>query len=190
MGMSIKGIDMSVKQLRLDKGWSQEELSQLSGLSVRTIQRIEQGNKAGLESLKALACVFELQVSDLNCVGSHSNVNSPLDKQGMKKMNEEAKDNKESSSPDAKEKAVVIAQVKKIKAFNKSLVSYLGGIFLLFLINLLTSPAYFWVVWPALGWGIALVIQGLSAHEVIAFFGSDWEQKQIEKRLKKKQEEA
>lgn len=32
-----------VKKLRLQRGWSQDHLSQLSGLSVRTIQRIEKG---------------------------------------------------------------------------------------------------------------------------------------------------
>ncbi|WP_309247253.1 helix-turn-helix transcriptional regulator [Shewanella sp. VB17] len=34
---------MIVRKLRLQRGWSQEHLSQLSGLSVRTIQRIERG---------------------------------------------------------------------------------------------------------------------------------------------------
>ncbi len=56
---------MIIRKLRLQRGWSQEQLSQLSGLSIRTIQRIEQGQKAGLESLKSLAAVFEIQVSDL-----------------------------------------------------------------------------------------------------------------------------
>ena len=37
----------------------------MAGLSVRTIQRIEAGNKASLESLKSLASVFEVKVSTL-----------------------------------------------------------------------------------------------------------------------------
>jgi transcriptional regulator with XRE-family HTH domain len=37
----------------------------MSGLSTRTIQRIESGNKASLESLKALASVFEIDISKL-----------------------------------------------------------------------------------------------------------------------------
>lgn len=57
---------MNVRELRLQKGWSQEQLAQLTGLSVRTIQRIEQGHSPGLESLKALAAVFDVQISDLN----------------------------------------------------------------------------------------------------------------------------
>ena len=37
----------------------QERLAELSGLSVRTIQRLEQGQTASVETLKALASVFE-----------------------------------------------------------------------------------------------------------------------------------
>ena len=43
---------MTVRKLRLKRAWSQEQLAQFSGLNIRTIQRIERGQKAGLESLK------------------------------------------------------------------------------------------------------------------------------------------
>ncbi|MGJ8559612.1 MAG: helix-turn-helix domain-containing protein [Litorimonas sp.] len=56
---------MNIKQRRLEKAWSQEELAHHSGLSTRTIQRIEGGQKAGLESLKCLAAVFETSISEL-----------------------------------------------------------------------------------------------------------------------------
>ena len=56
---------MNIQQRRLEKGWSQEELARHSGLSTRTIQRIEAGQKAGLESLKCLAAVFETSISAL-----------------------------------------------------------------------------------------------------------------------------
>lgn len=56
---------MNIQQRRLEKGWSQEELARHSGLSTRTIQRIESGQKAGLESLKCLAAVFETSISAL-----------------------------------------------------------------------------------------------------------------------------
>lgn len=52
-----------IKKMRISKGWSQEQLAQFSGLSVRTIQRIERGHNAGLESLKCLAAVFKTDVS-------------------------------------------------------------------------------------------------------------------------------
>ena len=37
----------------------------MSGLSIRTIQRIETDQKAGLESLKALSAVFGVEISEL-----------------------------------------------------------------------------------------------------------------------------
>ncbi len=54
-----------IKNIRISKGWSQEQLAQFSGLSVRTIQRIERGHNAGLESLKCIAAVFEMDISNL-----------------------------------------------------------------------------------------------------------------------------
>lgn len=57
---------MILKQLRLSRLLSQEQLAQMSGLSVRTIQRIESGHTPSLESLKCLASVLEVDVSTLN----------------------------------------------------------------------------------------------------------------------------
>ncbi|WP_296082988.1 helix-turn-helix transcriptional regulator [uncultured Agrobacterium sp.] len=42
---------MLVQKLRLQRGWSQEQLATVSGFSVRTIQRIERGQSASLETL-------------------------------------------------------------------------------------------------------------------------------------------
>jgi transcriptional regulator with XRE-family HTH domain len=57
---------MILKQLRLSRLLSQEQLAQMSGLSVRTIQRIESGHTPSVESLKCLAAVLEVDVSTLN----------------------------------------------------------------------------------------------------------------------------
>lgn len=56
---------MIVKKLRDQKRWSQEQLADACGLNVRTIQRVERGNKASLETLKCLAAVFEVDISTL-----------------------------------------------------------------------------------------------------------------------------
>lgn len=56
---------MVIKKLREQKHWSQEQLSILSGISIRTIQRIESGDRASLESLKALAAVFDTDIETL-----------------------------------------------------------------------------------------------------------------------------
>ncbi|PSV01349.1 2TM domain-containing protein [Photobacterium leiognathi] len=154
---------MIIRKLRLQRGWSQEQLSQLSGLSIRTIQRIEQGQKAGLESLKSLAAVFEIQVSDLQ-------MEPPM--------------NKEITITEDEKQA--LEYVKGIKSFYSNLTSYVLVIGMLFVINYFTSPDYWWAVWPALGWGIGIVSHALSAFEVVNVFGPDWERKQVEKRLGRK----
>jgi transcriptional regulator with XRE-family HTH domain len=56
---------MNIKELRLKNGYSQEELANLSGLSTRTIQRIEKDNKGSKESLSAIANIFELKYEEL-----------------------------------------------------------------------------------------------------------------------------
>lgn len=57
---------MILKQLRIGRHLSQEQLAQMSGLNVRTVQRIESGHNASLESLKCLAAVLEVDVDTLN----------------------------------------------------------------------------------------------------------------------------
>jgi transcriptional regulator with XRE-family HTH domain len=56
---------MIVKKLRDKNDWSQEQLAEYSGLNVRTIQRVESGRKASIETLKCLASVFEVNISKL-----------------------------------------------------------------------------------------------------------------------------
>lgn len=56
---------MILRKLRDKKQWSQEQLAHVSGLNVRTIQRVESGKKASLETLKCLAAVFEVDISKL-----------------------------------------------------------------------------------------------------------------------------
>ena len=51
--------------MRLGRGWSQEQLAEASGLSVRTIQRIENGQAPGLASAAALARVFDVEIDQL-----------------------------------------------------------------------------------------------------------------------------
>ncbi|WP_417446793.1 DUF805 domain-containing protein [Kangiella sp.] len=54
-----------VKQLRADRHWSQQQLSDACGLNLRTIQRLESSGKASIETVRALAAVFEVSPDDL-----------------------------------------------------------------------------------------------------------------------------
>jgi transcriptional regulator with XRE-family HTH domain len=152
---------MLIQKLRLQRGWSQEQLAELSGLSVRTIQRLERGQTASLESLKALAAVFEI---DLN------------------RLQEPAMDAPRPTDvrPD---EALALAHVRRVKGFYIHLVNYVVWMSLLFVVNLATSPNYWWVVWPALGWGTGLAAHGLSVFNAFPFLGGAWEKRQVEKYL-------
>jgi transcriptional regulator with XRE-family HTH domain len=66
---------MLVQKLRLQRAWSQQQLAELSGLNVRTIQRIEKGQEPSVESLKSLAAVFNVDFLTLKEQGMENVVN-------------------------------------------------------------------------------------------------------------------
>ena len=155
---------MLVQKLRLQRGWSQQQLAELSGLNVRTIQRIEKGQEPSVESLKSLAAVFNVDFSTLK-------------EQGM--------DNVISESQSAEE-ILAFNQVRKLKGFYIHLAQYVLVIALLTVINALTTPNRWWVQWVIMGWGIGVFFHWLQISERFSFFGSKWEKEQVEKRLGRK----
>ena len=56
---------MGIKGLRQERGWSQEQLADVSGLSLRTIQRLEGSDKVSIDSLADLAAAFKIDVAAL-----------------------------------------------------------------------------------------------------------------------------
>ena len=69
-----------LKQVRLGFKWSQDQLAELCGLSIRTIQRIENGEKASLESIKALSVTFEIDFYTTNTPDISEQENDYIDK--------------------------------------------------------------------------------------------------------------
>lgn len=53
-----------IKALRLERAWSQAQLSEISSLSIRTIQRIELDGRCSQETLLAIASAFEIDVTE------------------------------------------------------------------------------------------------------------------------------
>lgn len=150
---------MMVKKLRLQRGWSQEHLAKLTGLSTRTIQRIEQGQKPSFESLKALSKVLDTEVTTIQ--------------KGLAADEKEVVDDKE----------VVAAFVRDIKAFYSHLIKYIIIIAILFVFNLIKSPNHMWVYWVMFGWGIGVAVHALNVFGIFHLFGPDWEKQQVDKRL-------
>jgi len=153
-----------VQKLRVRRGWSQEQLAEVSGLSVRTIQRIERGQTPSAESLKAIASVFEVDFTDLR----------------------EPQMETAASPRISADETLALTRVRKIKAFYMHLVQYCAVITIMAVINLLTHPRYFWVVWPAIGWGSAVLLHGLHAFDKVPFLNGEWERRQVEKYLGRK----
>jgi transcriptional regulator with XRE-family HTH domain len=56
--MDMKIDPLKIKQLREARGWSQEHLAEVAGLSPRTVQRIEAESNASPESRMALAAAL------------------------------------------------------------------------------------------------------------------------------------
>ena len=65
-----------LKKLRTAENLSQEQLSEKCGLSLRTIQRLEGGGNASIESVRALAAAFGLDPSELDAQRSRAAANA------------------------------------------------------------------------------------------------------------------
>ena len=185
---------MVIKMLRTERGWSQEQLAEISGVSTRTIQRIERGGKASLESLKCLAAVFETPIPDLQKDQDMTHSNDGLtdeDRAALKYARNlkayDEKYNKDIDVIDPEMPAVeknVVREVRRLKNFYILVIEYCILVLFLLVINLLTSPGYLWVVWPAMGMGIAILFDAFKVFGIKGQLGDDWERRQIEKRLR------
>jgi len=61
-------MQLNTKRLKIyrnSRAWSQSQLAEVSGLSLRTIQRIEKTGVASQESVKSLAAVYECTITEL-----------------------------------------------------------------------------------------------------------------------------
>jgi hypothetical protein len=70
-------------------------------------------------------------------------------------------------------------KVNEIKGFYGNLASYLLVNVILLVVNLTTSPEYLWFFWPLLGWGIGVLIHGMTVFQWLPFLGKEWEEKKI-----------
>lgn len=65
MGKINSNTSEIVKKKREERGWTQSHLASASGLSTRTVQRLERGEGASKETLMAVASVLEIDVKSL-----------------------------------------------------------------------------------------------------------------------------
>lgn len=153
---------MLIQKLRLKRGWSQQQLADASGLSARTIQRIEAGQPAATESLKCLAAVFEV---DFSTLGGGETMTSQAD------------------TPADRQEEEAFRYVRKLRGFYVHLFQYALVNLGLLAINLIFMPQRLWVLWVIGGWGIGLLGHAFSVFRPAWFLGPEWERQQVEKRL-------
>ncbi|MFA3760706.1 helix-turn-helix domain-containing protein [Yersinia sp. 2544 StPb PI] len=153
-----------IRELRLARAWSQEQLAELCSLSVRTIQRIENGEQASLETLSAIAAVMDLKVSELYC----PNVSQ------------------EQSTPSQAVDQRVIDARKAVEDEMSLLRQLLRAVILcavLFAINWFTSPGYMWAWWVVLGLSIPLCLRAINLL-LLGNWVERWQQKRLQKKLR------
>lgn len=154
---------MLVQKMRLQKGWSQDQLAILSGLSVRTIQRLEGGKPASVETLKAIASVFEI---DFN------------------RLREPVMDKPDTTPRDVRaDEALALAHVRRIKLFWINLMVYVSVAGSLIVANWLTFPQYMWSFWTAAIWGAMVVLNAIQVFFKVPFLDPVWERRQVERFL-------
>lgn len=173
---------MIVRKLRLRNGWSQEQLAEMTGLSVRTIQRIERGQPASLESQKALAAVFEVDIATFQNPEVKSEISQ---EQFIKEPVMNTTDNTAQKEAPVEqvsdEETEAMKYVKGLKEFYSHILIYI-----IFTVMFIFTGKISEMLIPWAAWTFGLIFHGLQAYEVINIININWEKKMVEKRLKKK----
>ena len=151
-----------IRPLRLEKGWSQEQLATIAGLSTRTVQRIENGEQASLETLSAIAAALNVQVSDLN---------APPPQQAMAE---------EEASEEQRLRRQVAAEGKLLSMAVRFAVI---GV-MLFAVNWFTHPQYLWSLWAIGGMSVALVMRAVRTLLLHSVF-SRWQEQRLAHKLRR-----
>lgn len=165
---------MLVKNLRLQRGWSQEHLAELVGVSARTIQRIEKGFKPCFETSKALASIFEVDIANFTSETSVVINSTAADIEAAKQADEEA---------------VARLYVQGVKEFYNHLLIYISAAIIYGFLGIFHGMGDLEIIlFGLIFWGIGVLIHGLVAFEKINFMGLgiDWEKQAITKKLGRK----
>ena len=168
---------MLVRKLRLQRGWSQSELAEMAGVTTRTIQRLERGHRPGLETGKALAAVFEVELS--NFLPEEPDMNNEL--HSTDTLQEDMLSNRPVSGKEAlaEDEREAMEYVQRVKGFVAMLGMYL--FFLVVFVFVRGPDPRVLAVFGLMGLGI--IVQGLVTFEKVPFLSVNWEKRLVEKRL-------
>ncbi len=77
-------------------------------------------------------------------------------------------------------------RVQELKGFYTHLTVYFSVIVMLAALDWVTGDGLDWVIYPALGWGVAILIHGWQVLVLDHFFGKEWEDRKIRELLGEK----
>ena len=75
-------------------------------------------------------------------------------------------------------------RVENLKAFYIHLMVYILVNLMLFFINISSDSSKLWFLYPLGGWGIGIVIHGLTTFP-FGIFGKEWEERKIKEYMEK-----
>lgn len=155
---------MTIRALRKERGWSQQQLADMAGVTRRTVQRVEQGSRASVETLKALAAVFDVDFRSLRTETLDSSQgNASYERE--RELEEQA-----------------LAYGRRMKDFLQVASCYLV-LAILFLI-LFRASMIMIMIFAALGF--CVLIQGLVAFDILKFMNPNYEREVAAGRLGRK----
>ena len=156
---------MTIRQRRIEKGWSQLQLAELSGLSLRTIQRVEKGQTPTTETLKSLAAVFQVDFNEL------------VDESYFTEIDE---------SKLTEEEMQELEHIRDVQRFLRDMIIF--AVFLPVVVILNTSDKFNaeWILFMFFFWGAYLIWEAFEVFDARDFLGRGWEKRMLEKRLGRK----
>jgi transcriptional regulator with XRE-family HTH domain len=128
--MEMKIDALKIKQLREARGWSQEHLAEVAGLSARTVQRIEAEGNASPESRMALAAALGVEATTLGQTAEPISPATP---------SETTASGRPGNCP-------------------RHLIIFFIVCTGLVIFDVMNHAAITWSKWPVLGWGIGLLM--------------------------------
>ncbi|MBI3554659.1 MAG: helix-turn-helix domain-containing protein [Deltaproteobacteria bacterium] len=105
-GMNMpKPFSVRIKELRTNKGWPAEQLAEVAGLSLKSVQRAETGKSVSLDTLQALASALDVTVDQI--------------------INERKEKDASQAHPESQTKAPVVHQLLRLRT-GKALLDVVG----------------------------------------------------------------
>jgi len=131
--MEMKIDALKIRQLREARGWSQEHLAEVAGLSARTVQRVEADGNASPESRMALSAALGVDTADLGMSAAPTPPPAPQD----------------------------IPAATRSGSLPRHLIVFFIVCTGLVIFDVMSHGAITWSKWPVLGWGIGLLMHWL-----------------------------